>query len=42
MKLLKTGLSYDTKIIFVVYFIPKVAFFLSLFLGHIGKEMNEP
>ena len=30
MKSLKTGLSYDTKIIFVVLFI------------HIAKEMNEP
>ena len=42
MKLLKTGISYDTKIISVVHFIPKAAFFLSLFLGHIGKEINEP
>ena len=36
MKLLKTELSYDTKIIFVVYFIPKVAFFFHLFGTH-GK-----
>ena len=42
MKSLKTRLFYDTKILFVVFFVPKVAFFLSHFLGHIGKELNEP